>query len=77
MLSGQAAADFNAVANDFGGSFEGAFELFGVARIVENDRMKIAISSMEDVADPKTELIADLFYATKSLRKFGARYDAV
>ena len=69
MLPGEAAADFNAIANDFGGSFESAFELFGVAWIVENDRMKIAIASMAAVADPKAELITDLFYAAKRLRK--------
>ena len=77
VLAGEAAADFDAITDDFGGGFEGAFELFGVARIVENDGVKIAVAGMEDVADVKAELLADFLNAAKSLRKFRAGDDAV
>ncbi len=60
VLAGEAAADFDAIANDFGGGFQGALELLGVARIVEHDGVEIAITGVKDVADPKAELLTDL-----------------
>jgi hypothetical protein len=77
VLSGKTAANFDAVANDFGGGFEGALELLVVAKIVEDDRMKVAVAGVEDVADAESELIADLLDAAQCLRELGARDDAV
>ena len=77
VLAGEAAADLDAVANDFGGCLHGALELFVVAQIVENDGMKIAVAGMEDVADVESELSTDFLDAAERLRKFRTRDDAV
>jgi hypothetical protein len=77
VLSGETAANLNAVANDCGGSLEGALVLLRVARIVEHDGVEIAITGVKDVADSKAELLTDLLNAAQSLREFGARDDAV
>ena len=63
VLAREAAANFDTIADDFGGGFERAFELLGVTRIVENDRVKIAIAGMEDVADAKAKLFTDCLNA--------------
>ena len=77
VLAGKRAADFDAIADDFGGGFQGALELRGVAGIVEYDGMQVAVAGVEDVADLKAVLIADLPDAAQSLRKFRTRDDAV
>jgi hypothetical protein len=70
VFAGEAAADFDAVADDFGRGLHGALELLVVADIVENDGMEVAIASVKDVADVEAELSADFLDATESLRKF-------
>src|SRR5438132_1498667 len=77
VLAGERAADFDAIADDLCGGFEGALELRGVAGIVENDGVQVAVASVEDVTDLKAVLIADLPDAAQRLRKFRTRDDAV
>jgi hypothetical protein len=77
VLAGERAADFDAVTDDFGGGLHGAFELRGVARIVQNDGVQIAVPGMKNVADLKAELRANLLDAAESLRKFRTRDDAI
>jgi len=77
MLAGERAANFDAVANNFSGSLHGAFELPFVARIVENDGMKVAIASVENVADIEAVARTNFADAAQGLRKFGARDNAV
>src|SRR4029077_3163726 len=77
VFSGERATDFEAVADDFGGGLHGAFELRGVARIVKDDGVEVAVAGMKNVADLKTELCADLLDAAKGLRQFRTRDDAV
>jgi hypothetical protein len=77
VLAGERAADFDAIADDFGGGFEGALELRGVAGIVEHDGVQVAVAGVENVSDLKAILIADLLDAAQSLRKFRTRNDAV
>jgi len=77
VFSGERAADFETVADNFGGGLHGAFELRGVARIVEDDGVEIAVAGVKDVADLKTELRPDLPDAAKSLREFRTGNDAV
>src|SRR6267143_2986870 len=77
VFAGERAADFEAVADDFGGGLHGTFELGGIARVVEDDGMQIAITGVEDVADLKTELRADFLDAAESLRKFRTRNHAI
>src|SRR6266850_3125352 len=69
VFSGERAADFEAVTDDFGRGLHGAFELGGVPRIVEDDGMQIAVTGVENVANLKTELRADFLDAPKGLRK--------
>ena len=77
VFAGETAADFDAVANDFGRGLHGALELLVVAEIVENDGMEVAIAGVEDVADVEAELIADFLYAAQSLRELRTRNHAV
>lgn len=77
MFASERAADFYAVADDFGGGLHGSLELAFVARIVKNDGMKIAVAGMENVADVKAVARADFADAAKGLWKFCAGDDAV
>ncbi len=70
VFTGEAAADFNAVTDDFGGCFQRALELFVVAEIIENDGMEIAVAGVEYVADVEAELGTDFLDAAESLREF-------
>src|SRR6266849_10986035 len=65
VFAGERAADFEAVTDNFGGGLHGAFELSGIAGIVKNDGMQIAIAGVENVADLKTELRADFVDAAE------------
>src|ERR1700682_530068 len=71
------AADFEAVANNFGGGLHGAFELGGIAGIIEDDGGKIAVTGVENVANLKTELRTDFLNAAEGLRKFRTRNHAI
>ena len=73
VFTGQRAANFNAMADDFGGCLKGAFELFFVAGIEEHNGMQVAVAGVENIADLKAVLIADLADAAQSLGKFGTR----
>ena len=77
VFAGEAAADLDAVTNDFGRSFQSALELLVVAEIVENDGVEIAVASVENVADVESELSADFLDAAERLREFRTRNDAV
>ena len=77
VLAGKRAADFHAIANDFGGGLHGAFELAFVARVVKNDGMKVAIASVKNIANVEAVARADFADMAKRLWKFGARNDAV
>ena len=77
VFAGKSAANFDAIADDFGGGFQGALELHGVAGIVEDDGMQVTVPGVEDVADLKAVLIADLSDAAQSLREFRTRNDAI
>src|SRR6202043_4165105 len=70
VFAGKRAANFDAIADDFGGYFQGALELRGVAGIVEDDGMQVAVGSVEDVADLKAVLLIHLPDAWQSLREF-------
>jgi hypothetical protein len=77
VLAGESAANFDAIADDFGGGLQGALELRGVAGIVEHDGMQVAVAGVENVSDLKAILIADLPDAAESLGKFRTGNDAV
>src|ERR1700674_2731431 len=77
VFAGECAADFDAIAHAFGGGFQGALELCSAAGIVEHDGVQIAVAGVENVADLKAVLIADLADAAEGLRKFRTGYDAV
>ena len=77
VFAGERAADFEAVVDNFGGGLHGAFELGGVAGVVEDDGMQIAVAGVENIADLKTELRADFLDAAEGLRKFRTRNHAV
>ena len=77
VLTGERPADFHAVTDDFGRGLHGAFELTFVARVVKNDGMKIAVAGVKNVADVEAVASADFTDATKSLREFGTRDNAV
>ena len=77
VLAGKRAADFDAIANDFGGGLHGALELTFVAGIVKNYRMKVAVASVEDVADVEAIAGADFTDVAERLGKFGAGNDAI
>ncbi len=77
MFTGERAPDFHTIADDFRGGMHCSFELGFVAGIVEDDGMKVAVSGMENIADIKAVLRADLPDAAESLRKFCARNDAI
>src|SRR6266702_7631162 len=77
VLAGERPADFHAIADDFGGGFEGAFELRGIPRIVEDDGMEIAVAGVKNIADLKAVLLADLLDAAQRLRKFRTRNNAI
>src|SRR4029077_2735127 len=70
VFAGERAADFDAVADDFGGGFEGAFELSSVTGIEKDDWVEIAVASVENIADLKAVLIADFADTAKGLGKF-------
>jgi len=71
VLAGERAANFDAIADDFGGGFEGALKLRGVAGV------QVAVPGVKDVADLKAVLKADLPDAAQSLRKFRTGDDSV
>src|SRR6266478_1156773 len=77
MFAGERAADFEAVTDDFGRGLHGAFELGGIAGIVEDDGVQIAVTGVENVADLKTEVRTDFLDATEGLRKFRTRNHAI
>ena len=77
VLAGEAAADFDAITDDFSGGFQSALELLVVAKIVENDRVEIAVAGVEDVANAEAELVADFLDVAERLRKLGTRDDTV
>src|SRR5260370_37810471 len=77
VLAGERTADLHAIADDFGGGFEGAFELRGITRIVEDDGMQVAVAGVKNIADLKAVLLADLLDAAQRLRKFRTRNNAV
>ena len=77
MFAGERAADFEAVADDLGGGLHSAFELRGIARIVEDDGVEVAVTGVKNIADLKAELRADLLNAAKGLRKLRTRDDAI
>src|SRR5256884_985286 len=77
VFAGECATNFHAIADDFRGGLHGMFELPPIARIVENDGMKVAVAGVENIANVETISRADLADAAKRLRKFGARNDAV
>src|SRR5215472_18294294 len=77
MLAGERATNSHAVADDFGRGLHGVFKLPLIARIVENNGMKVAVARVENIANVEAVSRADLADAAKGLRKFGARNDAV
>ena len=78
VLAGEAAADFDAVTDDFGGGFQGAFELSGVARIVKHDAGEDCRRRRERCCrSAKVVLLANFLDAAKRLRKFRAWNHAV
>src|ERR1700682_1361237 len=77
VFTSERAANFHAVANNFGGDLDGAFELSGIARVVEHDGMKVAITGVKNVADLKARALADFLDAAQGLREFRARNDTV
>ena len=77
VLSRERAAYFDAVADDFCGGLHGALELSLVARIIENNGMKVAVASVENIANVKAVPRADFPDVAKRLRKLGAGNDAV
>ena len=77
VLAGERPADFHAIADDLGGGFEGAFELRGIPGIVEDDGVQVAVAGVENIADLKAVLLADLLDAAQRLRKFRTRNNAV
>src|SRR5713226_7259205 len=68
MLTGERAAQINAMANDFGGRFDGAAELGGIAGIEENDGMQVAVAGVKNVADGEAVFLADFIDVAKGLR---------
>ena len=77
MLAGERAANFDAIANDFCRRLHGALKLTFVAGIIENNRMKVAVSRMKNIADVEAVARADFADAAKRLWKLGPRNDAV
>jgi hypothetical protein len=77
MFSGDRAAHFDAELDDFVGGGDGAAELFGDARVEEDDGMQVAITGVEDISDFEAVLAADFLDAAKSGGQFGAGDDAV
>jgi len=77
VLAGERAANFDAIANDFVGGGDGAFEVRRIARIVEDDGMEVAVTGMKNVADLKTVGFGNFGDAAESLRELGARDHAV
>jgi hypothetical protein len=73
VLTGQAAADFDAVADDFCGDVHRMLELLPVARIEKYYGVEIAVAGVKNVADVEAVLSADFVDATESLLKLRAR----
>ena len=77
VFAGEAATDLHAIADDFRGNFHSALELGFIARVKENDGVKVAVACMEDVADEAAVFLAQLLDMAKGLRKLAAGNDAV
>jgi hypothetical protein len=77
VLAGESAADLDAIADDFVGGGDGSLEMRGIAGIVKNDGVEIAVAGMKDVADLESVGFSDFRNAAKGLRELGAWDDAV
>ena len=66
MLTGQHAADLDAQPQDIGAEFLGALELAGRIRIVENERMQVAVAGVEDVGDAQAVFRRQFLHAAQA-----------
>src|SRR6266699_1077293 len=60
VFAGECATNFHAIADDFRGGLHGMFELPPIARIVENDGMKVVVAGVENIANVETISRADM-----------------
>ncbi len=77
VLTGHAAAEFDAFFEDFVADGDRIAHLLGIAFIVEDQGMDVTIAGMEDVRDAQAVFFAALANEAHDLGQLGARDDAV
>src|SRR5579862_10071441 len=60
VLAAQNAADLDAIAHDIGAAGLGGLELARLVRIVEDERMEIAVAGVKDIGDAQPVLRREL-----------------
>lgn len=68
VLARQHATDGNAELQDVGAKRLGSFKFARLVRIVEDERMQIAVSGMKDVGDPQSILLRHIPHPGQDLR---------
>ena len=77
VFAGDGAAGFDAKFENFCGESFGGFFLAGNAAVVENERMEIAVTGVENVGDAESGFAAEARDFAHHLRESGAGNDAV
>src|SRR3546814_12995907 len=75
MRAGQHAADFDAELQDVGAEFLRPLQLARPVRVVEDQRVQVAVAGMEDVCDAEAVLPRHLVHALQDLGELVARED--
>src|SRR6266850_2317631 len=77
VLARDRAADLRAHLHDLGAGGDDTRLLTGLARVVEDVRVQVAVARVEHVADAQAVRGHDLVHAREHVRQLGARDDAV
>src|SRR5215217_1817082 len=74
MLSGESAADVDAVGDDLLAGLEHALGRAADPAVEQHQRVQIAVTGMEDIGDRQVEIARDLLDASQRGRQLGARH---
>ena len=77
VFAGQRAADRDAVPHDFAARRDHALKLRAIALVEKDERVKIAVAGVENIADLQVVLAADFLDAAQGFRQARARDHAV
>src|SRR5438046_1349782 len=77
MLSRHAAALADTLLQDLMTGRQNPLDLIRIALVEQDDRVQVAVASVEDVANPQIVLLADGLDSAEHVRQFRPRHDAV